>query len=248
MCGRYSQTHSLKALEAAFSAIASAEFSASFSASYNIAPSQQVAAVRCRESESGSGEQGRELVNLRWGLVPGWMKELPKAAGMINARAETVASKPSFRAAYKRRRCLIPADGFFEWQKPEWQKLEGKKPEGKKEADGKQPYYFQTQDERLFAFAGLWEHWQREGQQIESCTIITTAANADMQQIHERMPLILDPQDYRLWLGEQGAVENADALNDLLRPPDNGLLRSCTVSTHVNNPRHNDARCIEALI
>lgn len=231
MCGRYSQSHSLKALEAAFQALATPSFSADFSVRYNIAPSQSVAVVR-----PAMGGEGRELAGLRWGLVPGWMKEFPKAATMINARAETLADKPSFRAAYKRRRCLVPADGFYEW---------------KKEADKKQPYYIQLPDQPLFAFAGLWEHWSRGEQNVESCTIITTDANHQMQSIHERMPVILKPEDYARWLGEEGGdeteAEQKSKLEGLLQPLSGMMLNMIPVSTYVNSPKHDDARCIEAI-
>ena len=231
MCGRYSQSHSLKALEEAFQALATPSFSADFSARYNVAPSQSVAVVRLG-SEGGE----RELAGLRWGLVPGWMKEFPKAATMINARAETLASKPSFRAAYKRRRCLIPADGFYEW---------------KKAGDKKQPYYIQWPDKSLFAFAGLWEHWSQGGQSVESCTIITTDANREMQAIHERMPVMLKPQDYARWLGQEDVdeseAEQKQKLEGLLQPLTGVTLRIIPVSTYVNSPKHDDARCIEAI-
>ena len=234
MCGRYSQSHSLKALEQAFKVQASVEFSSGYVVSYNIAPSQPVAVVR-------RGEQGRELVSLRWGLIPSWMKELPKAAPLINARAETIASKPAFRAAYKRRRCLIPADGFYEWQQQE---------------GGKQPYYIHLSEHRLFAFAGLWEHWGEGDQAIESCAIITTEANPAMQAIHQRMPVILSAMNYGRWLGEaEGELEGL--LQPYLVQPyllqrsgsreDSEALEMYPVSTYVNSPKHNDARCVEAV-
>jgi putative SOS response-associated peptidase YedK len=220
VCGRYSQSHSVKALEKAFKARASAAFSSAYNSSYNFAPSQPVAAVRL-------GEQGRELVSLRWGLIPSWMKEPPKGAPMINARAETVASKPAFRAAYQRRRCLIPVDGFYEWQQRD---------------DGKQPYYIRLPQQRLFAFAGLWEHWGQGEQIIESCTLITTDANPDMQPIHERMPVLLTEANYGLWLGEEEGE-----LESLLQPYHGEPLEICPVSTYVNSPKNTDARCIEAV-
>ena len=147
---------------------------------YNIAPSQQVLAVRNDEN----GE--RELVDLRWGLVPPWAKEPKTGYSMINARAETVAEKPSFKRPLKSRRCLIPADGFYEWHKT---------------ADGKQPYFIHLKSDEPFAFAGLWEHWQGKagehaGEVVESCTIIVTRANSLMAPIHDRMPVILPAEHY----------------------------------------------------
>lgn len=150
-------------------------------ARYNIAPSQSVAAIRVL-----SGEEGRELVSLRWGLIPHWAKEAKSEYSTINARAETVAEKPTFRAAFRRRRCLIPADGFFEWSPT---------PDG----TGKQPWYVTRKDGGLFAFAGLLERWEpadgMEGQAVDSCTIIVTEANDLLRRIHDRMPVILDPAD-----------------------------------------------------
>jgi putative SOS response-associated peptidase YedK len=151
---------------------------------------------------------------------------------MINARAETVAEKPAFRAAFRRRRCLIPADGYFEWQK-----------RGKT----KQPYFFHLRDDSPLAFAGLWESWRGgSGQEVvESCTIITTEANSLARPIHNRMPVILEPDAYGLWL--DAAVQDAESLGPLLRPFDCDALVADPVNTHVNSPRHDDPKCVEVV-
>jgi putative SOS response-associated peptidase YedK len=150
---------------------------------------------------------------------------------MINARSETVAEKPSFRAAFKRRRCLIPADGFYEWKKV-----------GKR----KQPYYVRRVDGEPFAFAGLWEHWEGPDETvIESCTILTTEPNADIRPLHNRMPVILDPPDYDLWLDPD--TSDLETLAPLMRPYPDGKLEAVQVSTLVNNPMNDEARCIEPI-
>jgi len=147
-------------------------------------------------------EAGREAVLLRWGLIPYWAKDEKFGYHTINARAETVDRKPAFRSAFKRRRCLIPATGFYEW---------------KKLNRHKQPYHIRVKDRELFAFAGLWEHWRSpEGKAIESCTIIVTDANEVLKSIHDRMPVILDPGDYDTWLDPDN--RDVDRLRSLLRP------------------------------
>jgi putative SOS response-associated peptidase YedK len=187
---------------------------------YNIAPSQQVLAVR------NNDEGERELVDLRWGLVPSWAKDVKTGYSMINARAETVAEKPSFKRPLKSRRCLIAADGFYEWQKYE---------------DGsKQPYFIHLQKNEPFAFAGLWEHWEGKdelkGKVIESCTIIVTRANRLMQPIHDRMPVILPPKHYKEWLNPD--IHDPKPLLPLLMPLDPELMEAWPVSSAVNNPRN----------
>lgn len=192
---------------------------------YNIAPTQPVMAVRL-----ASSSQKWELALLHWGLIPSWAKDMKLAARMINARSETVTEKPAFRAAFKRRRCLIPADGFYEWQKL-----------GKT----KQPIYIHASDGRLFAFAGLWETWHAaDGSMIDSCTILTTTPNELMAPIHNRMPVILEPEDYDLWLNPDPRPE--DALH-LLRPYPAEKMAAYPVSTHVNSPRNDNPDCIASL-
>ncbi|UCF81671.1 MAG: SOS response-associated peptidase [Acidobacteriota bacterium] len=191
---------------------------------YNIAPTQPVAAVRRRESGSK-----RELALLRWGLVPPWVKSLRIGARMINARAETLSQRPAFREAFKHRRCLIPADGFYEWRR-----------EGKR----KQPFYFRLRGGGLFAFAGLWERWEGQGDAVESCTLLTTDANELLRSFHERMPVILDPKDYEAWLDP--GMQGEEKLRPLLMkayPQDE--IASHAVGLRVNSPRNDDPSCIE---
>jgi len=195
-------------------------------ARFNIAPTQPVAAVRVSlKSES------RELTYFHWGLIPRWAKDPAIGSRMINARSETAAEKPSFRSAFKYRRCLVPTDGFYEWQK-----VNGRK----------QPVRIQVEDGGIFAIAGLWEHWiSQDGSEIESCTLLTTEPNDTMRPIHNRMPVILPPDDFDLWLDP--AVQKADQVQHLLRPYQAGGMRHYPVSTHVNNPRNDDPLCIEPL-
>jgi putative SOS response-associated peptidase YedK len=195
-----------------------------FKPSYNVAPSQAVLA--CRAAEMG----WRELVPLRWGLVPHWAKEPKTGYSMTNARAETVAVKPAYRSAFRKRRCLIPADGFYEW-KP-----------GKPR---KQPYYIHRQDNQPFAFAGLWEHWEKDRKVIDTCTIVVTAANELIGAIHDRMPVILPPESYDLWLDP--VVQDADKLLPLLKPYPVKELEAYPVSTKVNAPVNNGAELIERV-
>ncbi len=194
---------------------------------YNIAPSRDVAVVR----ETGGG---RALSMLRWGLIPSWAKDPKIGYRMINARAETVAEKPSFRVALRRRRCLIPATGFYEW---------------KAVPGGKQPYNIQLVDGGLFAFAGLWERWQGGGgQAVESCTIIVTEANRAISPIHDRMPVILDPSDYKNWLDPQ--LQDAASLQPMLRPCPSNWINSYPVTPLVGNPKNDGPECVvpEAII
>jgi len=194
---------------------------------YNIAPTQPVAVVRLDPHR-----EGRQLAMLRWGLIPSWAKDPAMGNRMINARGETVAEKPAFRSAFKRRRCLVLADGYYEWQK-----------RGRE----KQPYHIRLRDDRPFAFAGLWETWKGVADgpltgPIESCTIITMAANELTREIHDRMPVILHPKDHDLWLDP--AVQDRDRLTPLLRPFDSDRMIAEPVSSHVNNPRNDDPRCV----
>jgi putative SOS response-associated peptidase YedK len=193
-----------------------------FRARYNIAPSQSLLAVR-------QAREGREFARLHWGLVPFWAKSEKTGYSMINARAETLADKPAFRAAYRHRRCLIPADGFYEWTPG---------------PDGKQPHYIRMGDGEVFALAGLWEHWEGEGRVLESCTIIVTQANQLMAPIHDRMPVIIHPDDYARWLDTDHF--DAEALAALLAPYPGREMVAFPVSRHVNSPKHDDASCIVA--
>ncbi|GAB6068421.1 SOS response-associated peptidase [Methylothermus subterraneus] len=197
---------------------------------YNIAPTQEVAAVRV------AADGKRELVPLRWGLIPHWAKEAKTDYSTINARAETVAEKPAFRFAFRHRRCLIPADGFYEWQV---------QPGSKR----KQPWYIQRRDGEVFAFAGLWERWEpragTEGEPVESCTILVTDANELLRPIHDRMPVILDPADYEVWLDP--AQRDLERLKSLLKPYPAASMTAWKVSAQVNNPRHDDPSCLTPL-
>src|SRR5512136_217712 len=190
---------------------------------YNIAPTQDVAAVRAVEAG------GRELVRLHWGLIPSWAKERAMGARMINARAETLVDKPAFRSAFRARRCLLAADGFYEWQKL---------------GTRKQPHFIGFKDGRPFAFAGLWERWRGEGsEQVESCTIVTTEANELLAPIHDRMPVILDPGDFALWIDPK--EKDTERLVGLLRPYPPEPLLAYPVSLLVNNPANDTPACRE---
>jgi putative SOS response-associated peptidase YedK len=190
---------------------------------YNIAPTQQVAVIR-------SADGARQLAMMKWGLIPSWADDPKIGYSLINARSETVAEKPSFRSAMKSRRCLIPADGFFEWQK-----------EGKK----KLPIYFRRPDDQPFAFAGLWERWSKAAEPVESCTILTTSANALVRPFHDRMPVILSPNDYNAWLDPQ--TTDAEKLRYLFEPCHVEELTAYPVNPVVNSARHEGADCIEAV-
>lgn len=195
---------------------------------YNIAPSQPVLAVVASEA----GEQGslpRKATHFRWGLVPAWSKVFK--GGWINARSETAAEKPSFRTALRRRRCLIPADGFYEWTGS-----------GKT----KQPYWIHLPERPVFAFAGIWERWQGpEGSVVETCAILNTTANALMQVLHERMPVILPPEAYDDWLDPN--LQDPKRVVSMLRPFPPEAMVAYPVSTHVNSPRHEDPACREPV-
>ncbi len=220
MCGRFALFSPQEILAAMFG-VEGDRFPA---ASYNIAPSRDVAAVRM----APEGRARRELALLRWGLVPSWAKDPAMGNRMINARVETAPGKPAFRSAFRRRRCLVPADGFYEWRK----------------AGGrKQPYYVRMADGRPFAFAGLWEHWEGPGGDVSSCTLLTTDANDLLAPIHDRMPVIVAPGDYGRWLDPE--AHDAAALLPLLRPyPPAGMV-VFPVRTLVNSPATDDPRCIE---
>jgi putative SOS response-associated peptidase YedK len=226
MCGRFSLTTPLEGLRALFLF----EESPNLPARWNIAPTQQVAAVRADD------EGARHLVMLRWGLVPGWARELAVGARMINARSEGVAEKPAFRQAFARRRCLIAADGFYEWQ------TQGKGP--------KQPFRFEFEGRRPFAFAGLWERWRDPADAIlvETCSILTTAASAVLAPIHDRMPAILEPADFAAWLAP---TPPPAALQGLLRPyPASGgygPLSAYAISTLVNKVANDGPALAEPL-
>jgi putative SOS response-associated peptidase YedK len=217
MCGRFLLLTSGKDIAEAFDLSGFPELAPR----YNIAPTQPVAAVR-------AGEAGRELVRLRWGLVPPWSRDTKQAP--INARSETAADKPMFRAALRKRRCLVPASGFYEWAA-----LAGEK--------RKQPYCFRPRDERRpFAFAGLWERWEGPDGPVESCCILTTGANELVRPVHDRMPVILPRQHWAEWLDP--ALQEAGGVVPLLRPYPADAMRAYPVGPLVNNPRNNLPECL----
>lgn len=219
MCGRFTLTQSAEAIAAAFDL----DEVPQFVPGYNIAPTQPVPVIRA------SAAQPRQFDYLYWGLIPSWAKDITIGSRLINARVETVTEKPSFRTAFKRRRCLIVADGFYEWQRQGTQK---------------QPYYFHLNDHQIFGFAGLWEHWHSpEGDEIQSCTILTRAANSVVKPIHDRMPIMLTPDLSDVWLDP--GRETAAQLLPLLDSDLEELMQSYPVSLHVNNPSYDSPACIE---
>ncbi len=195
---------------------------------FNIAPTQPVPVVRMTPRQAAPQ---RQFVFLHWGLVPSWAKDSTIGNRMINARAETAADKPAFRTALRRRRCLIVADGFYEWQ------AAGKR---------RQPMFIHIRDDRPLAFAGLWESWEgADHSALESCTILTTAANDLVRPIHDRMPVIVAPADYAGWLDP--AVQSPEPILPLLRPYPGELMEAYAVSTRVNSPAQDDQRCLERI-
>ena len=222
MCGRFSQTAAPEIIAEQFNV----KEPLLFQPRYNIAPSQSIAAILIEPDTTT-----RKLVMLRWGLIPSWAKDPKIGHQCINAKAETVAEKPSFRSAFKKRRCLVVATGFYEWQ------VQGNR---------KQPLWIGLKSKRPFAFAGLWEHWKpAEGEPLETCTIITTEPNELMKPIHNRMPVILAPTSYDQWLDP--TFQKIETLNGLLRPYQSEELTVYPVSTLVNNPRQDVPQCLEPV-
>jgi putative SOS response-associated peptidase YedK len=224
MCGRYSQTQAAEIIAKAFQL----DNVPALEPRYNIAPTQSVATVL-----QTSASKNRQFKMMHWGLIPRWAKDPKIGSKLINARAETVAEKPAFKSAFRQRRCLVVADGFYEWQQQENKKQ-------------KQPYYFRLNDGQPFAFAGLWEHWEdASGEKIESCTFMTTDANELMHSIHNRMPVILDPKDYDLWLDPE--VKEPELLQPLLHPYPTQEMLAYPVSKVVNKPSNDSVECIERV-
>ena len=227
MCGRFTQRFSLREIQELLGLAGPA---ANLRPRYNVAPGQEVAAVRAEGGE-------RRLAMLRWGLIPAWAKDPKIGYRTINARVETAAEKPSFRAAWRTRRCLIPADGFYEWAR---------------RGEGKQPWLFQPADGGAFAFAGLWERWTVRkgaplpasmaelgpGDAVETCTILTTAANETVAPVHGRMPVILPWEAHGPWLAGEDVP---------LAPYPADAMTAHPVSTHVNRPANDDPRCVEPV-
>ncbi len=216
MCGRYSLTKPIKTLKEHFQAIA---FELEHGPRYNIAPSQRVPVIL-------PGAQGREIHALRWGLIPSWAKDPDMGNRLINARAETVHEKPSFRSSFRKRRCLVPADGFYEWQVRD---------------EGKFPQYIRLRTGGLFAFAGLWSEWDSGQETLRTFTIITTAANRELEPIHQRMPVILLPEQYDRWMSPDTSSEQVITL---LRPLEEGMLEHYEISKTVNSPKNDGEKCI----
>lgn len=218
MCGRYTLNAELPAIQLAFNLDSVPDV---YMPRYNIAPTQPVAVI--------TNENPKELTFHKWGLIPSWSKDPKMGSRMINARAETVDEKPAFRSAFKRRRCLIPATGFYEWTPQNGRKV---------------PMYLHLQDHALFAFAGLWEIWHSpEGDEIRSCTILTTSPNELIKPLHNRMAVILPPEDYEAWLSPDEMP--AEALKPLLRAYPSDAMEVYEVSTLVNSPANDSAELIE---
>jgi putative SOS response-associated peptidase YedK len=219
MCGRYRLSRRKQLVEEYFDVSSDTD---DWVPRFNIAPTQPVPVIRQHPEEAR-----RNLSMMRWGLIPSWAKNTSGAARMINARSETADSLPAFREAIKLRRCLIPADGFYEWQR---------------QGSAKQPFCFEVNDSELFAFAGLWERWKDpSGQWIRSCSILTTMPNALTSAIHDRMPVILDKSDYDLWLDP--GMTKGENVTVLLKPYDARLMRLYPVSNRVNQVQNDDADC-----
>jgi len=219
MCGRYKLARRKQIVEEYFDTVSGDD---EWNLRYNIAPTQPVPVIR-----QNPREPVRELSLVRWGLIPSWATDPSVAARMINARAETAAAKPAFRDALKFRRCLVPADAFYEWSRV-----------GK----AKQPYCFEVNEGELFAFAGLWDRWRDpNGNWVKTCSILTTTPNAVTTAVHDRMPVILVPDCCDLWL-DPGMRETA-AVSELLRPCDARLMCRYPVSTRINHVANDDEAC-----
>lgn len=225
MCGRYRLARKKEILAETFDA----ENEVDWSPRYNVAPGQDVPVVR-----QDATRPARMLSLIRWGLIPSWSKDAKAGYKMINARAETIADLPAFRDPFRSRRCLIPADGFYEWAK---------------EGQQKSPFCISLADNSIFAFAGIWDRWNNPHQMdpnkkwVETCSIITTSANALLSGIHDRMPVILKHENYDLWLDP--GFKNVDDLLDLLQPFPAEAMRHYRVSTRVNSVKNDDAACAE---
>lgn len=222
MCGRFTNSAKAEQVKKEFKVAAGDSILPKF----NIAPSQKIDVVYTPDTE-------RVFSQLKWGLVPHWAKDSEIGNRMINARAETLSEKPSFREAFKSRRCIIPASGFYEWQK--------------KGAGGKQPYYFYLKEKEVFGFAGLWESWidKTTGEELETCTIITTEANKVLERVHERMPVILKSESYDEWLNAE--EKNTVKLQKLLAPYPAQEMGSHAVSRSVNVPDVDSAELIKPM-
>jgi len=219
MCGRFRLSRRKQIIEEHFDTV---DWQDDWSPRYNIAPTQPVPVIR-----QNPKKPVRELALMKWGLIPHWAKAPSIAASTINAKSETAATKPAFRDPLRLRRCLIPADGFYEWQKT---------------AKSKQPFCFEVKNGELFAFAGLWDGWKDpNGEWVKTCSILTTTPNAVTSAVHDRMPVILDPGSYDLWLDP--GMHNVAGLSELLKPYDARLMRSYPISTRLNHVVNDDPEC-----
>jgi len=219
MCGRFVQKADLREAGTLFEALVEARQRTN----YNVTPRQPVAVIM----EDGK----RKIVEMSWGLIPHWAKDASIANKLINARSETVAEKPSFRDSFKSRRCLIIADGFYEWQTKD---------------GAKKPFFIFMKDKKPFGMAGLYDHWKDQGGKvITTCTIITTEANEFMKALHHRMPVIINPKDYDQWLDP--AEKDASKINALMKPREPGDMDAYEVSTVVNSAGYNSAECIDPV-
>jgi putative SOS response-associated peptidase YedK len=219
MCGRYRLSRRKQVVEAHFSSASDQE---DWNPRYNIAPTQLVPIIR-----QNPKEPSREWSLFRWGLIPSWASDSSGAARMINARSETAGTKPAFRDALKSRRCLIPADGFYEWLRV-----------GKT----KQPYCFEVGNAEMFAFAGIWDRWEDpSGNWVQTCSILTTSPNTMIAAVHDRMPVILDRDCYDPWLDP--GMQGVRAVSDMLKPYDAQLMRCYPISTRINHVANDDEEC-----
>jgi putative SOS response-associated peptidase YedK len=246
MCGRFALYTPPAKIARYFGANLAAGDDGEHAPSWNVAPTDSVLGVRDRQARlpeqnpqqqgaaEGGGEPERILMSFRWGLIPWWSKDTKSGSRLFNARSETVATKASFREAFRERRIIVPADGFYEWHK----------------TGNKQPHYFSRADGEPLAFAGLAERWRAKGAPkdapyVRSCTVITAPGGADMEGIHDRMPVILDPATFDLWLDP--ANEDTEELLALLRPPPAGTVVHHPVGSRIGNVRNNDPALVEPV-
>jgi putative SOS response-associated peptidase YedK len=223
MCGRYRLSRSKEQLEQYFH---TADWEDDWRPRYNVAPTQQVPVIR----QHPKGPV-RQISTMGWGLIPHWARDTSGAASAINARSETAPEKPAFRDPLRLRRCLIPADGFYEW---------------KRTATSKQPFCFDVNGGELFAFAGLWDGWKdSNGRWLKTCSILTTTPNTVTAAVHDRMPVILDPASYDLWLNP--GLQDVAVVSELLKPFTSGLMRCYPVNTRINHVANDDEECARAV-
>ncbi|WP_033424875.1 SOS response-associated peptidase [Actinomadura flavalba] len=251
MCGRYATARARQELLDQFGVVLD-DSGGDLEPDYNVAPTKQVPAVLTRPADKAArdaeeagaappenGDPVRELRTLRWGLVPSWAKDLSIGSRMINARAETVHEKPAYRRAFKRRRCLLPADGYYEWYTLEDDPAEGQK-KGKKR---KQPFFIHPKDGGVLAMAGLYELWKSpDDAWVWTCTVITTDAPDDLGRIHDRMPMVVRPDAWDAWLDPE--LTDTDEVRGLLVPAMSGEMDAYPVSPLVNNVRNNGAQLL----